>query len=293
MLILSGFLIIFLGGVLLAGPLFHVNLLKDINILNDLDNPEILPVLKFLQILQSVGLFILPPLLAAWFFGNSISGYLRINKRPSGLLFLMTLLLMFFSLPLINWLVSLNGMMQLPSSLKVVEQWMRSAEDQASEMTVIFLKADTLSIFALNFFMIAIIPAIGEELLFRGVLQRIFAEWFKNIHVAIFFSAFLFGAIHMQFYGIIPRMALGVLFGYLFYWSGSLWVPVFAHFINNASAVIASYLSQRSVISTNYEDFGSTDNLFLISGSIIFTAIILWFISNRSYKESIPGNDEN
>ena len=80
---------------------------------------------------------------------------------------------------------------------------------------------------------------------------------------------------HLQFYGILPRMMLGVLFGYLFYWSGSIWIPVFAHFINNASAVIVAYLANRQVISSGYESFGSTDNIFLLIGSIVFTGVLL------------------
>ena len=281
MLILSGFLLVFIPGGLLAWPLFHVNLLSNPDLFGDLENPGMIPLLKYLQILQSVGLFIIPPLMAAYFFDKNAFAYLKLDKRSVGKVFLLTFLVMFFSLPLINWLVSLNGMMHLPSWLNGMERWMKAAEDQAAGLTETFLRADTFGVFLINFLMIAIIPAVGEEFLFRGVLQRIFSEWFGNIHVAIFLSAFLFAAIHMQFYGIIPRMMLGILFGYLFYWSGSLWVPVFAHFINNAAAVIASYLIQRGILSSGYENFGETDSIFLIAGSIIFTAGILYLISRR------------
>lgn len=281
MLMLSGFLVVFLGGVLLAWPLFHINLLANVNLYSEAGNAQLIPVLKFLQILQSVGLFILPPLMAGFFFEKNPFRYLRLDNSSHWKTFLLTFLVMFFSIPLINWMISFNEMMQLPSWLQGMERWMKAAEDQAAGLTESFLKADTFCIFLINFLMIAIIPAIGEEFLFRGVLQRIFSEWFRNIHVAIFLSAFLFAAIHMQFYGIIPRMMLGILFGYLFYWSGSLWVPIFAHFINNAAAVIASYLAQRGVISMDYENFGATDNFFLLSGSIIFTGGILYLISRR------------
>jgi len=135
--------------------------------------------------------------------------------------------------------------------------------------------------------MIAIIPAIGEELFFRGVMQRIFSDWFKNMHVAIFFTAFLFAAIHMQFYGMLPRMMLGVLFGYLYYWTGSLWVPVFAHFLNNGAAVIVSYLSSRGFISSGYEDFGATNNFFLIAGSIVFTSFLLFMVYQKGKINTI------
>jgi membrane protease YdiL (CAAX protease family) len=114
--------------------------------------------------------------------------------------------------------------------------------------------------------------------LFRGLLQRLLKEWLGNIHFAIFMAAFLFSAMHMQFYGFFPRMLLGIMFGYLFYWSGSLWVPICAHFINNGSAVIFSYLGQRGLLSGNYEDFGATENVFLILMSGLIIPVLFFFI---------------
>jgi membrane protease YdiL (CAAX protease family) len=93
----------------------------------------------------------------------------------------------------------------------------------------------------LNLLVIAIVPAIGEELLFRGYLQQSFSNWLSNPHVAIIVTAVLFSAIHLHFQAFLPRFILGVLLGYLFYWSGSLWLPILAHFANNAQAVIISY----------------------------------------------------
>ena len=120
--------------------------------------------------------------------------------------------------------------------------------------------------------MIALLPALGEELMFRGVLQRLFHDWTKNIHVSIFLAALVFGLFHLQFYGLLPRVFLGMVLGYLFYWTGSLWVPIFVHFMNNASAVIAAYFESTGATSAKWEDFGSTDNIFLIIGSFLLTA---------------------
>ena len=185
---------------------------------------------------------------------------------------------MFAALPLINEMVSVNEMMKLPEFLKGMEDWMKSAEEEAAKLTEVFMKMPTLSAFLFNLLMIALLPAIGEELLFRGRLQRLLKEWLKNIHVAIFISAFLFSALHMQFYGFLPRMFLGVLFGYLFYWSGSLWVPVCAHFINNGAAVIVAYLGQRGILGGDYENFGTTDSAILILLSIFVTGCCLCLI---------------
>ncbi|MCK4638890.1 MAG: CPBP family intramembrane metalloprotease, partial [Bacteroidales bacterium] len=141
--------------------------------------------------------------------------------------------------------------------------------------------------FLFNILMIAIIPGIGEEFLFRGVLLRLLKEWTKNIHWAVFISAVLFSAFHLQFYGFLPRLMLGILLGYMFVWTGSIWVPIFIHFINNAAAVIFVYIVNKSKLETNLESFGATDNLWLIIGSFLIVAVLLTVI----YKKR--GNIQN
>jgi hypothetical protein len=124
----------------------------------------------------------------------------------------------------------------------------------------------------LNLFVLAVIPALGEELLFRGLLQKMFNELFKNKHIAILVTAAIFSAIHMQFYGFIPRMLLGALFGYLLVWSGSIWVPVLAHFFNNAMVVIFSYLSSKSLLPFDENTIGTENNhmiLLIVSSAIV------------------------
>ena len=287
LLVICCFILLSFAGVLLAIPLFHINLFNRIDILMDIQNPAYIGILKYLQMIQSVSLFIVPALLAGFLFGKSPANYLGIKKKASVSFFIATFLILFVGLPFINWLSSINEMMKLPESMKAVEQWMKDTEGEAAKITDAFLNVKTLSGLSVNILMIAIIPAIGEELFFRGVMQRIFSDWFKNMHVAIFFTAFLFAAIHMQFYGMLPRMMLGVLFGYLYYWTGSLWVPVFAHFLNNGAAVIVSYLSSRGFISSGYEDLGATNNFFLIAGSIVFTGFLLFMVYQKGKINTI------
>ncbi len=278
MLMIVCFVITALAGMLLTIPFFHINLFSDMSVLADFGNPETIGLLKFFQILQSIGLFILPALLAGLLFEKSAFGYNGLNRLPRPIVFLLVIGLMFASLPLINWLSSLNEMMKLPASLSGLEKWMKDTEEEAGKITEAFLDVTTAGGFFVNLLMIAIIPAIGEELFFRGILQRLLGEWFRNIHVAVFVTAFLFGAIHMQFYGLMPRVFLGLVFGYFYVWTGSLWVPVLAHFLNNGAAVIISFIAARGMIKTNYEDFGATDNIFLIAGSILFTTLLLYLV---------------
>jgi membrane protease YdiL (CAAX protease family) len=211
------------------------------------------------------------------------------KKIPPGSILLMILIIMMVSLPLISGMISLNEMMKLPASLGGMEKWMKETEDQAARITEKFLDVHSMGGLAVNMLMIAVIPAIGEELMFRGLFQRLLGEWFKNIHIAIFLAAFLFGAIHLQFYGLLPRMMLGVMFGYLYLWTGTLWAPIFAHFLNNGAAVLVSYLSNTGVIHADYEKFGSTDNVFLITGSALFTGVLLYatfIMSKKKNRES-------
>ncbi len=278
LLILSCFGILFFAGLLLAGPLFGVKVADIMTALGDYSDPKTLRLLQYLQVLQSFGLFIIPPMLAGYFFERSSTRYLQLDRYFRWQVFLVTLLLMFLALPFVNWMVTVNEMMKMPPFLSGMEHWMKSAENEAAKLTDAFMKMPTFGGFLFNLVMIALLPAIGEEFLFRGLLQRLLKEWLKNIHLAIFISAFLFSAMHMQFYGFLPRMMLGVLFGYLFYWSGSLWVPVWGHFINNGAVVILAYLTQRGVLSGNYENFGSSDSFLLITASILLTAGCLWLV---------------
>jgi membrane protease YdiL (CAAX protease family) len=278
MLVSVGLILAVMGGLLLTMIQYHLTMAEAVLFLSNSNDLASLPLLKELQILQSVLLFIVPAILVGYLFDRSSFGYFGMKKIPSGSVLLMILLIMMVSLPLINGLVSLNEMMKLPTAFAGMEKWMKETEDQAAQITENFLDVHSIGGFAVNMLMIAVIPAIGEELLFRGLFQRLFGEWFKNFHVAIFLAAFLFAAVHLQFYGLLPRMMLGVMFGYLYLWTGTLWAPVIAHFLNNGAAVLVSYLSNTGVIHADYEKFGSTDNIFLITGSVLFTGALLYGI---------------
>ena len=289
MLVIIGLIIVVFGGLLITMIQYHADLTKATLLLTDVNNPSSILIMKELQIIQSVFLFIVPAFVAGALFEQSTTGYFGMNKIPSGKACLIIFFLMMVSAPFISELVSLNEMMKLPSALGGMEKWMKDTEAEAAQITEKFLDVHSAGGFLVNMLMIAIIPALGEELMFRGLLQRLLGEWFKNIHVAIFVSAFVFGAIHFQFYGILPRMMLGVMFGYLYLWTGTLWAPVFAHFINNGTAVLISYLSNTGTLHANYENFGSTDNIFLIILSLILTGFLLYglFIINKRKTQDI------
>lgn len=264
-----------------------INIMEDQDILNEYQKPEVLASLKLIQIITSIGIFILPPLVAAYFISYNISDYLKINKSASVNSYFLAILAMVVSLPLINLAIELNENLNLPEMLKGVEDWMRGTESKAAELTEAFLHTKTINGLMVNIFMIALLPAIGEELFFRGYLQRIFGEWLKNSHVAIFITAIIFSTFHMQFFGFLPRALLGVMLGYLFHWSGSLWLSVVAHFFNNAAAVIVAYLHFNGYIPFDGNEIGAGED-FLIPAisSVVLTAGALYLIYKNENRRS-------
>jgi len=253
----SVFLIFQFATAIIAIPVFGfqqvMGLLNGVN----MADPGTIRMLKFFQISQSVSLFIVPSLLASWLLFENTPEALCLNRPVKGIPAILVIFLVFMVNPFINFLGGINSEFHLPEFLKGLEDWMRNAEETAGSLTEAFLKVEGVGGLIFNLFMVAVLPALGEELLFRGVIQKILTDMTRNHHWGIWISAALFSALHMQFFGFIPRLLLGAMFGYLLVWSGSLWLPILAHFINNATAVIALWLIDKGVISSAIEDFGT------------------------------------
>ena len=177
---------------------------------------------------------------------------------------------------IIEW----NENIKFPDFLSSFEKWARAKEDQLAELTKMLTQFQSFSEFALAFLVVAIFAGICEEFLFRGIIQTELLKGTKNIHVAIWISAFFFSAIHVQFFGFVPRMLLGALFGYLYYWSGNLWVPMFAHFVNNGFAVCMIYLYQKKIVDTNLESPEAAPWPAVIAAAGIVVAA-LWYFKTK------------
>jgi uncharacterized protein len=246
-------------------------------------SPVTLSILKIVQTLSAIGAFIIPSFILAWVFDGRPNSYLSLDRSPRALSFIVVIVIMIISTPLINFLGEMNSHLHLPDFLKSVEDWMRDSEEKAAELTKAFLDMKTPGDLAFNLFMIGLLPAIGEELVFRGVVQKIFYQWSKNVHVAIWTTAILFSAVHMQFYGFLPRMILGGMLGYMLVWSGSLWLPIVGHFINNAGAVIFTYLFQKQITSINPDEVGTGSDFGSVAISLLITAaLFLWLYRQRT-----------
>lgn len=288
-IILVSFLSFTLISLIVAVPVFGFDSIVNLPGINDIDNPESIRVLKYFQVVQSIGLFIIPPIIIGWLFNGKISEYLFINRSANRLSVVLAIFITIIALPFINFTGELNSRMELPQWLSGVESWMKNAEENAALVTEAFLKVDTGFGLLFNLFMIAFLPAIGEELLFRGVIQKIFTGWTKNHHWGIWITAILFSALHIQFYGFIPRMILGVLFGYLLVWSGSIWLPVIAHFVNNAFAVMAIFFIDKNLIDPKVENIGSTpDSYYSALISIVMVCALLLVLKQSNRDNIIP-----
>ena len=139
------------------------------------------------------------------------------------------------------------------------------------------LKVDTIGGLLLNLLVIALIPAVGEELTFRGVLQQGLVRRMKSPHLAIILSAAIFSFIHFQFYGFLPRMFLGLLLGYMFYITGSLWTSILMHFVNNGSVVVLYYLNNKDIISIDAEHFGEASSSWMVTISLAVTVLLIFW----------------
>lgn len=290
----ASLLFVTLAGMLVALPIFGKDMLENAAGTGDLGDPAILARLKYLQIVSQIGLFIVPVIAFTFLVTRQKAAYLGFTVKRALWPMLAASVIMFAGLPLINWLLELNMQLKLPASWSGLEQWMRRSEEDAGRLTEAFIQTPSVGSFLLNLLMMAVIPAIGEEMLFRGLIQRLCREWFKNIHLAIMVSAAIFAFVHFQFFGFLPRFLMGVLFGYMVYWSGSLWVPIIAHFMNNATAVVVAFLSARWLPGTDFNTFGRTESPWIILGSALLVSLIctaLWLNRKKEVPPiSLPNN---
>ncbi len=236
----------------------------------------------FYQFFNQLGVFFVPALVFLFLVSDNWSQYLQTGKNPKSISLFIAFLMIYTVLPFVNYLTEINSGLSLPHSLSKIEQWMRNSEDQADRITKMFLSVKSIGGLTLNIVIVALIPALGEELLFRGVMQPLLSRLTRSVHWGVIITALLFSTMHMQFYGFLPRFALGLLLGYLLVFSKNLWLPITAHFVNNASSVIIFYLHYNGYIKIAMDDFGATSNTVYIIGSLLIT---LWLFSILYQKE--------
>lgn len=257
-------------GLLLATHGLQADITQDANLM------------RLIQFISAICTFLLPSIAMAWTCSDNPRHYLSVKKITDGRIWILTLVCMFLFSPVINLLGLLNKQMELPRLWLLSRNGCGRKKPSAEQLTTILLSSDSVWVILANLIVIAVTAGITEEFLFRGALQRVIGKWTSNPHTIIWVAAILFSAFHLQFYGFLPRMILGAYFGYLLYWSKSIWIPVFAHFVNNAFAVIGmsdSRLKDNEFITGNIPAEHLLD--FCLIAALSF---LLFILVNRRLK---------
>jgi len=247
--------------------------------------PADLRFIRYLQAVSHVGLFIIPSVFFAIVVSHRPLHFMHAARRPAFWTVVICVMIMLAALPAVNYLNQLNQKMVLPDALKSIEIWMRSAEDTAAEMVKKILVMHSWQDILFNLFLIAVLPAIGEEFIFRGILQKQFTQWTKNRHLAVIITAILFSAMHLQFFSFLPRLWLGIVLGYMLVYSGNIWYPVLAHFFNNAAALFVFYYYGMDELSTSLENLGTGPYALTLAVSSLVVIIALFVAFRRAGKK--------
>jgi len=250
-------------------PFFFDVEYSSLSIIVDQDyNQSVINALKFIQLFSCLGLFILPP----FFYGYLSAENIFSNHKISRQVIILVVAIMILINPFVSFTFFLNQSIDIP-------KWLMFYDQNIYAITKAFLVMNSSVDLIVNLLVLAILPAIGEELVFRGFLQKKIINFSKKPYLSIFFTALLFSVVHMQFEGVLPRFILGSVLGLMFYFSSNIWIPIIAHFINNALIVILSYPALNNKISfdlLNLEKFVRWDQaaLSLIAVTVLFYLFI-------------------
>lgn len=266
--------------MLLAVLFFDVTVFE----LGDLDaevHPEVIRAVKFIQIIGALGTFVFSSLLLSFFYTGRWLGFFSFGRDLSVSRIVLLIIIMVSALPLVNLLTELNMSFQFP--FEKVENYLRGLEDQTESLMMKLIVADSIPALLLNLFMIALIPAVGEELVFRGLIQKHLTDIFRNPHIGVILASIIFSLAHFQFYSFLPRFFLGMLLGYMLVYGKSLWYPIMAHLLNNGMGVIFYYFHAKEQAGETLEEFGTTEmmpiaalvSFLLVSGMMYGWAIMV------------------
>ncbi len=255
----------------------------------DYTDPALLTFLRGMLVIQFFALFIIPVFLFARFCDSRPTQYLGLRSvKPLYILLGMTVLIV--ALPFVDWTGTINH--ELIPETTTIGKWMKTSEEAAAKQIGFMLKRSSVKDLLLNLVFVALFAGVGEELFFRGVIQRLFIKLFKNPWAGILVTAFIFSAIHLQFYGFIPRFILGILLGLIYWYSGSLWPAIIAHFAYDAFAVVMIWfnpaLAEEESVAVS---LGNKSVLAAISLALIIGIVIIMKKRSTNSYEAVYARD--
>ena len=237
--------------------------------LNSNSNPEIIASAQFFQALNSIFTFLFSALLFAYLCHPQPFNYLGLRKINNTKLLIWTVLLILVALPVFAQIGSWIQQLDLGKGVK--DHFI----EQQSKMDAL-MKGNSISDLILYLTLFAVLPAFGEELLFRGIVMRFAYNNAQNIHFAILFSAGIFALAHGNAYHFLPIMLAGILLGYIYYYNGTIWLSILAHFLNNALSVVLVFLGNRNIIPTEVSKAESSPwYIFIIALAILGFAFFM------------------
>ncbi len=244
--------------------------------------------MRIMTVVQDIVMFILPVIATTLLITRRPDDFLAINRCPRLMPVMLTLATVLVGMPAMNLLVYWNESISFPETLKGIEEWMRMSEETASAAIRLLLGGTSVFDLVLSVLIVGVLAGLSEELFFRGMLQKLFVTRPANIHFAIWATAFVFSAIHMQFYGFFPRLLLGAFFGYLVWWSGNLWLPIIAHAFNNTLVVVTQWMSEKGILASDMSEVGTTmsvTDMTLVVVSIVATVVLMKVLYRTVQKE--------
>jgi membrane protease YdiL (CAAX protease family) len=254
-------------------------------IILDATNPFFTNSLRMFMVLQTLAIFAIPPFVLAYVYDKNAFDIYHLNRKPNVSYLLLAIGMIICGIPMINMMVEYNG-----SLLDHILGTVNSLKDQdlvTQKLIESLLQNSSIVSLFINSIIIAFIPAACEELFFRGLIQKNLLTRYMNKHTAIITAGFLFSFLHFQFYGFIPRFVLGVLFGYIFEWSGSLWVTISIHFINNFLAVLGSYFISKNIVSDSIDTVGTGSTSWIGFSSMLLVSLFVYLLYKKQYSNKL------
>lgn len=285
------FIVLTLIGTVILSKLTGISLLevKDIDKW-DPGNPQMIYFIRGLLLIQFLGLFLIPSLLFAYFSDAKPLHYLGLRPPQKNLFWLLAVIIMFLAIPAVEYIGVLNQKMSFGAG---AQKWMKNMEEEAAKQIQFMLAKHTPGELITNLIFISVFAGVGEEVFFRGILQRLFIRVFKNPWMGIVLTAAIFSAFHFQFFGFFPRLALGIVLGAVYWYSGSLWTAILAHFIYDGFIIVLVYFNPALIKNPDQSIMTAGSELPLAIVSVILTVLIIRLMKNISSVsyEQIYRND--
>jgi len=269
--------------------------LQDISKWNSND-PNMIYFIRGMLLIQFLGLFLIPSLLFGYFSDPKPAQYLGLRSPHQSIYWILGVAALLVSIPFVEYTGILNQKLIVSGE---AQKWMKSLEEEAAKQIQFMLSKHTVSELFLNLVFISLFAGVGEELFFRGVLQRLFIKLTKNPWAGIIITAILFSGVHFQFFGFLPRLFLGILLGALYWYSGSLWTAILAHFVYDGLIIVLVYFKPEMAADSNATIVNPAQLTLMAFISAVLTFVVVWQMIKKSktsyaavYKDDEPPHDE-